>query len=308
MAIASDSIRSDSIRRARPLLGTFVEIEVADAARSEMNAAVDAAFDAVALVHRLMSFHEAESDVSRLNREAGVVPIPVHAWTFGVLEAAVEMHRRSGGVFDIAVAPALQAMGWLPSPDGDPAIMLEARFADAIELLPDNMVRLRPAGVTIDLGGIAKGFAVDRAVDALRGAGISNGLVNAGGDLRAFGRQAHSIHVRDPRDPSRSIGCIDIADAALASTARRFDLVDGSDPGCSAVIDPSTLRPAGLVDGVTVRAPSCMIADALTKLVMISGTDAVELLEQYEASALLISTDGDVQVTSDWHHAVHLAA
>jgi thiamine biosynthesis lipoprotein len=302
------AIASDSIRRARPLLGTFVEIEVAGAARTEMNAAVDAAFDAIALVHRLMSFHEPESDVSRLNREAGVRPTRVHAWTFRVLEAAVEMHRRSGGVFDIAVARALQAMGWLPSPNGDPTIVPGARFVDAIELLPENMVRLRPAGVTIDLGGIAKGFAVDRAVDALRGVGVSSGLVNAGGDLRAFGREPYSVHIRDPRDPSRSIGCIEVADAALASTARRFDLVDGGDPGCSAVIDPSTLRPAGLIDGVTVRAPSCMIADALTKIVMISGTNAIELLEQYEASALLISTDGDVHVTSDWHQAVHLAA
>jgi thiamine biosynthesis lipoprotein len=302
------AIASDSIRRARPLLGTFVEIEAAGAARSEMNAAIDAAFDAIALVHRLMSFHEPDSDVSRLNREAGVGPTRVHAWTFQVLEAAIEMHRRSGGVFDIAVAPALQAMGWLPSPNGDPTMVPEARSADAIELLPENMVRFRPACVTIDLGGIAKGFAVDLAVDALRGVGISSGLVNAGGDLRAFGREPHSIHVRDPRDPSRSIGCIEVTDEALASTARRFDLMDGSGPGSSAVIDPSTFRPAGLMDGVTVRAPSCMIADALTKIVMISGTNAVELLEQYEASALLISTDGDVQVTSDWHRAVHLAA
>lgn len=302
------AIASDSIRRARPLLGTFVEVEVAGAGRAEMNAAVDTAFDAVALVHRLMSFHEPESDVCRLNREAGVRPTRVHAWTFRVLEAAIEIHGRSGGVFDITVAPALQAMGWLPSPNGDPKIVPGLRSTDAVVLLPENTVLLRPAGVTIDLGGIAKGFAVDRAVDALRGAGISSGMVNAGGDLRAFGREPHSVYIRDPRDPSRFIGCIEVTNEALASTARRFDLVDGGDPGSSATIDPSTLRPAGLIDGVTVRAPSCMIADALTKIVMISGTDAVELLEHYEAGALLISTDGEVQVTSDWHHAVHLAA
>ena len=85
-------------------------------------------------------------------------------------------------------------------------------------------------------------------------------------------------------------------------------LVGGGEPRSSAVIDPSTHRPAGLIDGVAVRAPSCLVADALTKIAMISGTDAVELLEQYEASALLVSADGDIQITSDWHHAVHLAA
>jgi FAD:protein FMN transferase len=302
------AIASDSIRRARPLLGTFVEIEVAGAANSNMNAAIDAAFDAIALVHRLMSFHEPESDISRLNREAGIRPTRVHAWTFQVLEASIEMHRRSNGVFDVAVAPALQAMGLLPSPNGDPTIAPGMRFTDAIELLSENMVRLRPAGVAIDLGGIAKGFAVDLAVDALRGVDGSSGLVNAGGDLRAFGQKPQSVYVRDPRDPSRSIGCIEVAEEALASSARRFDLMDGGQPGISAVIDPSTLRPAALIDGVTVRASSCMIADALTKIVMISGTGAAALLEQYEASALLISADGDVQITSDWHSAVHLAA
>ena len=296
-----------SIRRARPLLGTFVEIEVASARSLGVDAAIDAAFDAIAEVHRLMSFHEPDSDVSRLNQGACVRPTRVDPLTFQVLEAAVELYRLSGGVFDITIAPALQALGLLPRLDNDPAVSRDARFADAIELLPENMVRFRSTGVAIDLGGIAKGFAVDRAVDALRGLGIASGMVNAGGDLRVFG-EPRTVHVRDPRDPRRSIGRIDVADDALASTALRFDLFDGVRSGSSAVIDPSTDRPAGATVGVTVRAPSCMIADALTKVAMISASDAGGLLEHYRASALLIGTGGDVQITSDWNHAVHLAA
>ncbi|WGR90830.1 FAD:protein FMN transferase (plasmid) [Bradyrhizobium sp. ISRA435] len=92
-------IASDRTCRARPLLGTFVEIEVAAATGPKTDAAIDAAFDAVAEVHRLMSFQEHNSDVSRLNRDAGARSTRVHAWTFQVLEAAVEMHRRSGERF-----------------------------------------------------------------------------------------------------------------------------------------------------------------------------------------------------------------
>ncbi|WP_407166002.1 FAD:protein FMN transferase [Bradyrhizobium sp. ORS 111] len=301
-------IASDSLRRARPLLGTFVEIEVAAAAGPETDAAIDAAFDAVAEVHRLMSFHEYDSDVSRLNRDAGVRATRVHAWTFQVLEAAVEMHRRSGGVFDVTVAPELQAVGLLPGLDGDPVIMPERRVTDAIELSPEQTVRFRSPAITIDLGGIAKGFAVDRAVEVLRGFDISGGLVNAGGDLRAFGQGPRTIHLRDPRDPLRLLARIELTDEALASTARRFDLIDDAAPGVSAIIDPSTGKPTGAVAGATVRAPSCMIADALTKVVMISGTGAGDLLAHCGASALLISVDGEVQVTSDWPQAVHLAA
>ena len=302
------AIASDKIRRARPLLGTFVEIEAAGPVKSDINAAIDAAFEAVAGVHRLMSFHEPDSDVSRLNREASVRPVSVHAWTFQVLEAAVEMHRRSNGIFDISVAPALQTMGLLPQVNDDAPVDENARPLDAIQLLEGQRVRFRDGNVRIDLGGIAKGFAVDRALEILRGFSAASGLVNAGGDLAAFGPEPQTIHIRHPRDPRRLICSVEVTGQALASTARRFDPLQSADTTESAIIDPSNGKLTHLIDGATVRASSCMIADALTKIVMIAGTDATELLEHYNASALLISADGDVQITPDWQHAVYLAA
>lgn len=299
---------SDSIRRARPLLGTFVEIEVSGAAVFEMEAAVDAAFQAIVDVHRLMSFHEADSDVGHLNREACLRPTKVHPWTFEVLETALEMHRRSNGAFDITVAPTLQAMGLLPRSADDPPISTEPQSFDAIELVPDRTVCFGHRSVRIDLGGIAKGFAVDRALEVLRRFKMPAGLVNAGGDLAVFGQDSQMIHVRDPRDPRRSICRVEVTDEALASTARRFDLFQSAETTASAIIDPATRRPGRSVDGATVRAPNCMVADALTKIVMIAGTDAIGLLEHYHASAVLISADGDILITPDWHHAVHLAA
>lgn len=299
---------SDSVRRARPLLGTFVEITVEAARRREIDAAIDAAFEAVARAHELMSFHEPESDIGRLNREAGQRPVAVDAWTFEVLEAAVEMHRRSNGRFDVTVAPDLQALGLLPSVEGNFPAARGLASTGAIELLPNRTVRFRSAGVMVDLGGIAKGFAVDRAIEAMRGFDVSGGLVNAGGDLRAFGKGARTVDVRDPRNPHRSICRIEIEEKALASTARRFDLIDGTTSGTSAVIDPSTGNPAAGIDGATVRAGSCMIADALTKVAMISGTGIEALLQHYDASALLVAGDGDIQVSPNWNGAVHLAA
>lgn len=294
------------IRRARPLLGTFVEIAVAAGSRS--TAAIDAAFEAVAEVHRLMSFHEQGSDVSRLNREACFRPVVVHPRTFRVLETAVEMHRRSNGDFDIAIAPALQTMGLLPSTRANEAIGRGPRLPDAIELLDGQAVRFRYADIVIDLGGIAKGFAVDRALETLRDFGAESGLVNAGGDLAVFGPRPQTIHIRHPRKAGEIVCSVEICNEALASTARRFDPFHGAETATSAVIDPSTGQPVQLVDGTTVRAPSCMIADALTKVVMIAGADAGDLLEHYEADALMISPDGNLQITSGWRRAVHRAA
>ena len=299
----------DSMRRARPLLGTFVEIAVAGAPPAEMEAAVEAAFGAVATVHRLMSFHDEASDIGRLNRGAFDHPVAVHPWTFEVLDIALDFHRRSAGVFDIGVAPALQALGLLPRRDDEtslpPAV---ANGGDAIALLCDGSVRFRHRGVRIDLGGIAKGYAVDRAVEVLRRCGIGEGVVNAGGDLAVFGPHPHAIHIRDPRQPQRPMCEVGLRAAALASSAGRFDPLSSGEPAGSAVIDPRTGTPVHGVVGATVRAPACVVADALTKVVMAAGEGAGALLESCGASALFVTATGGVHVTADWQDGVHLAA
>ena len=298
-----------NIRRARPLLGTFVEIAAAVAAQCDVDAAIEVAFDAVAKVHRLMSFHELTSDVSRLNREASKHAVTVDAWTYDVLETALDMHLRSKGLVDVTVAPVLQNLGLLPfhgKKRTSPTAVMHAH--EAIELLSDCRVRFLDAGITIDLGGIAKGFAVDRALAALRAHGVSSGLVNAGGDLAGFGPTAHAVHIRDPHDPFRLLCRVDVRDEAVASSGTRFDLFGSHDIAKSAIVDPRDRAAVCAIKGATVRASSCMLADALTKVVMIAGESAITVLDQYGASALLILPNGDLQLTSNWQRAVSLAA
>jgi FAD:protein FMN transferase len=299
----------DNVRRARPLLGTFVEIASAGAARGETAAAIEAAFHAVATVHRLMSFHDPDSDVSRLNREASVRDVAIHPWTYRVLETAVALQLESNGTFDVAVAPVLQKLGRLPRHAGETELAAVAtRNFDAIELQHDCRVRFRDRSVRIDLGGIAKGFAVDRAVDVLRARGQWHGVVNAGGDLAAFGPRQQAIHIRDPREPRHSLCQVAITDTALASSGRSFDPFEAAHVSSAPVIDPVTQAPTTDIVGATVRAPSCMIADALTKIVMISGEGAGKLLAQYQAGALLVLESGDVRITPDWHDGIGAAA
>lgn len=186
-------------------MGTFVEIGAWGATSSAVHAAIDAAFDGVADVHRLMSFHDPASDLSRLNREAGTRPVTVHPWTLAVLRAALELHDASGGIFDVTVAPVLQGLGRLPGQAGDWAPRAHLDAGPGIEVLPDRRVQFRHPGVAVDLGGIAKGFAVDRALEILRERGMTRGLVNAGGDLAAFGGPGEFIAIRDPRHLGASL-------------------------------------------------------------------------------------------------------
>jgi thiamine biosynthesis lipoprotein len=298
----------DSIRRARPLLGTFVEIGVTGSIAGGAEAAIDAAFDAIAKVHRLMSFHDPESDVSRINRAAPFSAVAVDPWTFQVLAAANELRDQSAGAFDVGVAPVLQRYGLLPALDRENLTAGEIVSESPVSLLSEPRIKIGAVRAGIDLGGIAKGFAVDRAVEVLRQYGQSSGVVNAGGDLFAFGPMAHPVHIRDPRDHRRTLCCVEIVNAALASSGHLVDPILGKGSVNSAIIDPARNALVAGVAGATVRAPSCLIADALTKIVMIRGEAALPLLRRHQASALFVTSSGEISTSPGWPDAIAAAA
>ena len=271
------------IRRARPLLGTLVEIRAAAAQPPALlHAAIDAAFAAVQRVHGLMSFHDAASEVSALNREAQYRPLRVDAQTWSVLAAAQRLSRLSEGAFDIAVGARLQHWGYLPTVSTSAAF--EGNWAD-IELLEDCRVRFhRP--LLIDLGGIAKGYAVDYAIEALRQAGVESALVNAGGDLRTLGAQPQAVLLRHPQNPAVSAHALSLRDEALATSANYFSRRVCAAAEVSPLLDPRSQRPWLGAASVSVRAADCISADALTKLVLFAAPEVAErVLAVYGAQA-----------------------
>jgi thiamine biosynthesis lipoprotein len=269
---------ADLVARARPLLGTLVEVALPRATAAP--ALFDAAFDAIAHVHRCMSAHDAESDLGRIARRAHREAVVVDPDTHAVLQLALAIGAASGGAFDITVAPALVRARRLPSHARGGAAAAAAM--DAIVLEPDCRVRAtRP--VALDLGGIAKGHALDRAIDVLRARGVASAVVNAGGDLRVFGdARWHPVHLRHPDRPSIALPLCELRDHAIATTAGYFG--DG-------VIAPQTQRLLRMRDSVSVIAPRCAVADALTKAVAIDPHGAPALLARYDAQAFVIAND-----------------
>jgi FAD:protein FMN transferase len=195
----------------------------------------------------------------------------------------------------------LQEAGLLPGPTCPRLPGSSApHVSDPIELLPRHRIRFRDRNVAIDLGGIAKGFAVDRALDVLQQHAVPQGLVNAGGDLAMFGAEPEAICIRHPLDPHQYICHVQLAHGALASSGYCLDLCEPSGGARRAIIDPRTRKPPGAIAGVSVRASSCLMADALTKVVMIQGEASAALLDHYHASALVVSMTGDIRVTPGW--------
>lgn len=251
-------LRCVEARRARPLLGTFVEIAARAPNEQRLHRAISGAFAAIARVHRLMSRHDPASDLSRINREAVERPVAVHRWTRQVIWAARRFGAESGGAFDIAFAGS-----------GD--------WRD-LTITSDGSIRCRKP-VMLDLGGIAKGFAVDRAVDVLKRAGIRSGMVNAGGDLRAFGEEPQLVQIRHPLNPGGLAGTLLVQERALATSARYFsrELFDGRNG-----------RPVEGEISVTVGAANCLTADALTKVALVLQEASKPMLDRHGADAFLL--------------------
>ncbi|MCJ2177351.1 FAD:protein FMN transferase [Novosphingobium album (ex Hu et al. 2023)] len=245
--------------RCRPLLGTFVEVTVPKGAAS----AIDAAFAAIAHVQSLMSFHDEGSDIARIRRTPPGKRVEVAPETAEVLRVARDLHQASGGLFDVTVGHELVRGGFLPKPRFRAK---RGRWGTAtdIEVLDSGHVRCaRP--VLIDLGGIAKGYAVDCAVEALKGAGAPEGLVNAGGDIRMFGGRPWPVSLRDADGGVRKE--ITLTDRAVASSAnlgnrrRRWGRVFTPHIG----FDRKAIV---CKERVTVVADRCVMADAMTKIAM----------------------------------------
>jgi thiamine biosynthesis lipoprotein len=270
------------MRRAQPWLGTLVEVTLAPDADPQ---AASAAFAQIALVHRLMSFHCADSDVARFNSAAVGAVIALDRHTWNVLDLADKVAQASSGCFDVACAPKLVEWRYLPAPVAPPPYVPGTR---AYELMTECRVR-KCAPAWIDLGGIAKGYAVDLAIGALEQHGAAGGCVNAGGDLRVFGAAAWPVSVRSPSDPAAAGARFELRDAAIATSATYFSakrLEAGA--AVSALVDGRDGRAMTAQVSVTVRAPSCAVADALTKVVMASGDTRHPCISQFDAAAFII--------------------
>jgi len=264
------------VERVRPLLGTRVAIRAGGLAPARAHAAIDAAFEAIAEIQRLMSFHDTHSELSHLHRRALYAPVAVHPHTRAVLTCALALSTHSQGCFDVTVAGKLATQGHLPMPDSpwrpDPA----ASWLD-IELEDDRVRFHRP--LWLDLGGIAKGYAVDRAIDCLYAHGATQGCVNAGGDLRCFGTEPEWVQLQSVLFTDE-VPLIELSEGSLASssTADR----EGA-AGCH--IDGRTRRTLDAPRFTCVLTKQCLYADGLTKITLGAFEDAVTLLALYAATA-----------------------
>lgn len=292
----------------RQIMGTFARIVAVAMDQNTAEKCAEAAFNELHIVDNLMSHYKADSEISKVNRTAHKEAVKVSRPVFDLLQKAIEFSAQTDGAFDITVGPLVDIWRLAEQKNSTPT---EAELAEAAakvgyeKLILDaqsRTVRFAADGMHLDLGAIAKGYAVDLATEAMQKAGAIGGLVDVGGDIRVFGypprqKNVWVIGVQDPARasetivPSLSILTLKLINAAVATSGSyyRFTLID--DKKQSHIIDTSTGTGIKAVSSVTIISTNTTDADALATAVSVMGPEKglalIETIPDTEAILIL---------------------
>jgi len=280
--------------------GSYVRIQALAFNSAALDSAVESAFSEMFRLDTLWSSFLDVGDVYRLNRTGGA---SVQPETQELVREALVVCRNTGGALDITVKPLLDVWGVTK---GNRRIPDSAELAEAKELVDFRQVDLRgdsvvlSGGARIDLGAIAVGFAVDRAVEELKAHGVKQGLVDAGGDIRVFGDRVWRIGLRNPRGED-VIRVFSVQNRAVSTSGdyQKYFEVEGR--RYHHIIDPATGFPADKCASVTMLAPTALEADAYATAIFVLGPDAglKVVRERKETGAVVLVESGDSLVTCE---------
>jgi len=271
------------VRETRAMMDTFCEISCYGGNKDATVSAIDSAFKEMERIEGVFSKFNKNSEVSKINALAGIEKTVVSEEVFKLTERAVYYSGISSGAFDITVAPLMEIWGFVRKYKSIPD---KETIKSALERVGYKNIEFDPKGLSIkflnkktkiDFGGIAKGYAVDRARDILAKHGIKNGLINLGGNMFALGyapgNKNWKIGVEDPKHKGKLLRSFELTDKAISTSGNyeRFFEIEGK--RYSHIINPVTGEPCQGVISVTVMADSAEEADALSTAIFVMGEE-----------------------------------
>lgn len=291
-------------------MGTYARISLVTADSLEALTRADAALTGLHFVDSLMTNWTETSEVARLNREAPLGPTPVEPEVALVLRKAVEVNRGTLGAMDITVEPLVRAWGFLGGkPHLPDSTTVAAAFAHVgpqhLHFDADRARLSLDPGTRIDLGGIAKGYAVQRAADSLRARGVVNALVDLSGNMAALGsppgQAGWRIGIRDPRDRQPWFARLTLRDRAISTSGQYQQFVAANGRTYGHIVDPRTGAPAEGLLSVTVVAASAFETDAWdTGLFVLGPIEAMRIAREHPDLAVILVVPGDDGFDTVW--------
>lgn len=302
-------VHAVNITKTATVMGTELEVTVNVPDPSIADKAFVAVAAEMSRLENMMSEWKDDSPVSAINHNAGKHPVEAPDELFKVISAAQQVSEITGGAFDISWAAMRGVWNFAP---GHERVPTEDEVKNALKLIDYRKIELDPikktvflkeAGMSIGLGGIAKGYAIDKAMEALYKMGIKNAIVKAGGDMRVQGVSDDGpwqIGIKDPRKKENIIARLPLTNISLSTSGdyERFFIKDGV--LYHHIIDVRTGYPARGCRSVTIIAPDTMTTDALSTSIFILGpVDGMKLVEKLKGvEAIIVDADGKIAHSS----------
>lgn len=307
LLVAPASVQAEWHSRSIDLMGTRVSVEfwLDDATGAEE--LLEAVLDEYRRIDRLMSTYRDDSEMSRINSLASVEPVTISDELFALIARSLELSTASDGAFDISY----ESVGYLydyreaqrPAADEIEAALASIDYRAVVLDDVAGSVRFARPGMRINLGGIAKGHAIERGAQLLRDAGIENAILNAGGDTRVIGdRRGYPwiVGIQHPRIDEAVATRLPLIDEAISTSGdyERFFEEDGR--RYHHILNPSTGEPTDTVLSVSVIGPDATLTDGLsTSLFVLGSTAGIELIEKYPAyEAIIVEPSGQLVFSS----------
>ncbi len=282
------------------LLNTVVDITVVGEKR-EAQKAIAQAFDEIERIDNLLSIYKSNSDISKINMQSGFSDVKVSSDTLDIIDKSIAISKMTDGAFDITIGPLMESWGFK---DGNKRIPSDKDIIEKKRLVgyknidinhSQSSIRLNLQGMQLDLGAIAVGFAVDKAIEKLKFIGIKDALINAGGEIYALGtpdrRRAWRIGIQHPRRKSELIGVLELKDKAISTSGDYENYFEIGDRRYPHILSPYTGKPVDGIMSVTVVSDKAVTADALSTAIFPMGAQkGMELIENLNDVECIIIT------------------
>ncbi len=302
----------DGITKMRLVMDTQVTVTMYGISESEGDAIAKEAYAEMEQLESIFSRHIEGSDIERINKAAGREWVEVNPEVIMVLQEALQLSRLTEGAFDPTVGPLLEVWGFgneedeqrRPSSEEIEEALLKVDYEKVEINEEESSVFLDKEGMQMDVGGIAKGFIVDRGQKVIEKSGVEGSFVNAGGDINISGSKPDGepwkVAVQDPRDPQKWLATLQIDQGSVATSGDYQRFFEEGEERFHHIIDPDDGRPARGVASVTVLGPDALTADAFSTAVFVLGVErGLELLENLsDIDGVLIDNNGEIYYTS----------
>ena len=307
-------------RKSKILMDTFVTITVVSNSENSAGKAIDNAFSEIERLEKLSNFFSSESEVSRINKNAGILEVKVSPDILDILDKALYVSEKTEGAFDVTIGPVITLYDFHKKikPE-ESAVKKNLSLVNYRELIIDrnkSAAFLKKRGMLIDLGGISKGYAADKAVEALKRNRINSGLVSVAGDIKAFGLKPDGkpwkIGIRNPRIPPNPplvkggkggfsddvMATIELNDMAISTSGdyERCFILDGK--RYHHLLSPRTGYPAEGCQSVSVITKECAFTDAFATGIFILGPGkGLKVLGKMGFDGIIVDSQGKVHTT-----------